>query len=116
MSRNGCSDTERAQCVTRYLEGHGTNSVQELFLNRYNRTPPARSHVWHWREEYQSRGYHAHRGGNRRTKISEWKKVDYNLQENLRGIVYRSISGTIDGLKKKSTTIQAVSEDTLYRV
>ena len=75
MSRNGYSDTENAQCVTRCLEGLGTTAVQELLHDRYNRTPPARSNIIHWLRDYQSRGSHAHRSGNGRPQISEEKRV-----------------------------------------
>ena len=82
MSRNGYSDTERAQCITWSLQTHGMTAVQELFQNGYNRTPPARSTIRQWREDYQSRVLHAHRGGNGRQQISKERRVRIRLLFN----------------------------------
>ena len=79
MSRSGYTDAERAQCVIWISEGYGATDVQRLFRNEYNRHPPARSTIRQWREDYQTRGSHAHRGGNGRPRISN--EVRNQIQE-----------------------------------
>ena len=56
------------------LEGFGTSPIQRLFEDEFNITSPARSTMRQWREEYEKRGTHAHRGGNGRPQITEAKK------------------------------------------
>lgn len=70
MSRSGFTDAERASCVLWTSEGYGATAVQRLFVNLYNRHPPARSTIRLWREDYEARGSHRHRGGNGRPRIS----------------------------------------------
>ena len=70
MSRNGYTDTERAHCVLWIAEGYGKAAVLRLFLDKCFTSPPARSAIRKWYQEYQSRGIHAHRSGNGRPRIS----------------------------------------------
>ena len=79
MSRSGYTDAERAQCVIWISEGYGATEVQRLFQNAYDRHPPARSTIRQWREDYQTRGSHAHRGENGRPRISN--EVRNQIQE-----------------------------------
>ena len=55
MSRSGFTDAERARCVLWTSEGYGATAVQRLFVNLYNRHPPARSTIRLWREDYEAR-------------------------------------------------------------
>ena len=74
MPRIRYSNVHKSACVSWLLEGYGTSAVQRLFEDRFNITSPARSTMRQWREDYQSRGTHAHRGGNGRPQITEEKK------------------------------------------
>ena len=73
MPRIRYSNLHKHACVSWLLEGYGTSAVQPLFQDRFNMTSPTRSTMRQWREDYQSRGTHAHRGGNGRTQITEAK-------------------------------------------
>ncbi len=70
MQRSGYTNAERAQCVIWISQGYGATDVQRLFQEAYRRNPPARSTIRQWREDYQERGSHNHRGGNGRPRIS----------------------------------------------
>lgn len=75
MSRSGYSDDMRAQCVIWSIQGHGSTAVQTLFTQTYHRNPPARSTIRQWRDDYQTRGSHSHRGGNGRPQISQGRRA-----------------------------------------
>ena len=70
MPPSGFTDAERARYVLWISEGYGPTVVQRLFLNAFNRHPPARSPIRLYRQDYEARGSHKHRGGNGRRRIS----------------------------------------------
>ena len=74
MPRIRYSNVHKSVCVSWLLEGYGASAVQRFFEGRFYITSLARSTMRQWREDYQSRGTHAHRGGNRRPQITESKK------------------------------------------
>ena len=70
MQRSGYTNAERAQCVLWISEGYGATEVQSLFVDSYGRRRPARSTIRQWRNDYQERGNHDHRGWNGRPRIT----------------------------------------------
>ena len=66
MPRIRYSNVHKSACVSRLFERYGTSAVQRLIEDEFNMAPPAQSTMSQWRENYQSGGTHAHRGGNRR--------------------------------------------------
>ena len=69
MSRNGFTDIERAQFILQITEGCGKVGKQRLFMEKYEKSPPARSTTREWYQAYQSRASHAHKGRNGRPRI-----------------------------------------------
>jgi hypothetical protein len=75
MPNTSFSNSEKAQCVIWYAEGYRETAIQRKFRTKYRKTPPSRGAIRLWRQDYQQRGTHAHRGGNGRPQLSEEKKA-----------------------------------------
>ena len=71
MSRNGYTDTERAQCVLCIDERYGKTAIQRLFMEKYEMSPPAWSTIRYKNgSKHTKQGSRARTGGNERTLIS----------------------------------------------
>lgn len=68
--------SEKAQCVIWNCEGYGWKAIQRKFRTKYQKRAPVYLTLRKWREEYETRGSHDHRGGNGRPNISEERKND----------------------------------------
>ncbi len=69
MQRIYYTNAERAQCAVWVSKGYRATSSQRFFQYSYGRSPKYRFTVRQWRDEYQTRGSHNHRGGNGRPRI-----------------------------------------------